>query len=141
MTHTRLAAAAALTLALGGSAWAEGDLAAVETPPLARVLRGGGLPVDVGRETYPAFDAVARSVSVVSGTDLLLPTNSSEGAVQTAAALPRGAMDGTAASVQQAQSTEAHAYAQSVPRHFAAQQQHAGHHRYVAVAAIAAPRS
>ena len=74
MKHTRLAAAAAfaLTLALGGAAQAESNnLAAVEAPPVAHVLRGGGVPVDVGSEAYPAFSA-ARSVPVVAGTDLLV---------------------------------------------------------------------
>lgn len=75
MNQTRFAAAAAaLTLAFGGSALAAG-----------------------GSEAYPA--PAARPVPVMSGENLLLPANGDVSA-QTANSLPRGAMDGTVASKQ-----------------------------------------
>ena len=88
MTPTRFAAAAALTFALGGPALAE----------------------DGGSEAYPA----AQPVPVVAGAGIVLPGNGSEAAVQTAASLPRGFSEGTAAYMQ----------AQSVARFFAAREAH-----------------
>ena len=88
MNPTRFAAAAALTFALGGPALAEG-----------------------GSEAYPA--AAAQSVPMVAGAGIVLPGNGSEAAVQTAASLPRGFSEGTAAYTQ----------AQSVARYFAAREE------------------
>lgn len=111
MTHVRFTAAvaAAFTLALGGPALAESNnLAAVEAPPLARVLQGGGVTAGTGSEAYSAF-ASNRSTAVVAGTDLLVPTDGGDGSAQTADSLPPGAMEGTVA----------YAQAQSVARYFA----------------------
>ena len=113
MTHTRFTAAVAamLTLALGGDAMAEGNnIAAVETPQVAQTLYGAGIADGGGSEAYPAFNA-GRSVAVVAGDGVLLPANG-DGPVQTAASLPRGAMDGTVA----------YAQAQSVARFLAGRQ-------------------
>ncbi len=104
MTHIRFAAAVAamltVGLGLGRTALAESNnLAAVETPPSAQTLYGGGLAASGGSEAYPAFNA-AGSVAIVAGADPFLPSNGSEGAVQTAASLPRGAMVGTVAYAQ-----------------------------------------
>lgn len=109
MNYAHLAAAAALTLALGGSALAQdSDVATFETTPAARSVRGGGLAASGSNEAYPtAF--VGRSVPVVAGAGLVLPAGGSEGAVQTAASLPGGFSDGTVA----------YAQAQSIARFFA----------------------
>ena len=75
MSPIRFAAAAALTLALGGSA----------------------LAADSGSQAYPA--TAAQPVPVVAGESLLLPGNG-DVSVQTANSLPRGAMEGTVAYTQ-----------------------------------------
>ena len=114
MTHVRFAAAvaASLSLGLGAAARAEGNNpAAVETPPAAQVIQGGGIEAGGGSEAYPAF-AAARSTAVIAGDILLLPGNG-DGPVQTAASLPRGAMEGTAA----------YAQAQSVARFLAGREE------------------
>jgi hypothetical protein len=101
MTRIRFAAAVAATLVLGlgGPALAESNTpAAVETPPAAQVIQGGGIEAGGGSEAYPAF-AAARSTVVTAGDGLLLPGNG-DGPVQTAASLPRGAMEGTVAYAQ-----------------------------------------
>ena len=114
MTRIRFAAAVAATLALalGGPALAESNNpAAVETPPVAQVVRGSSIGAGGGSEAYPAF-AAGRSTVVIAGDDLLLPGNG-DGAVQTAASLPHGAMEGTVA----------YAQAQSVARFLAGREE------------------
>jgi hypothetical protein len=59
--------------------------------------------VDTGSAAYPVFSG--RPGQVVTANQGTLPSNGSEGAVQTAASLPRGAFDGTV-TVMQAQSTD-----------------------------------
>ncbi len=96
MTPIRFAAALAATLALSRPTLAESNSpAAVETPPAAHIIRGGGTDAGGGSNAYPAF-AAAGSTTVIAGTALLLPENGSEGPVQTAASLPPAAMAGTA---------------------------------------------
>ncbi len=100
MARATSAAAAGLTLFLCGGAMAESNnLASVETPPTPRLLLGGGAAAEGGSESYPSFVA-SQSVPVTAGTDLLLPTNGSEGPAQTAASLPPGFSEGTLAYAQ-----------------------------------------
>lgn len=97
MKNVLLAAAAALMItAAGDAAVAESNNpAAVETPQPARPVFGGSV-AGGGSEAYPAF-AAASSVLVTAGVEAVLPANGSEGAVQSAASLPRGFSDGTVA--------------------------------------------
>lgn len=95
MNHSHLAATAALTFALGGSA-----------------LAAGG-----GSQAYPA--AAAQPVPVVSGETLLLPA-SGDVTVQTANSLLRGAMEGMVAYTQ-AQLTAHYFAARDARAHLASQ--------------------
>ena len=115
MKHAVLAATTALTLMLGGPAFAESNnVASVEAPQAPSVVRGGGGSQPGGSEAYPSFNA-AMSVPVTAGDGLLLPSNGSEGIVQTAASLPRGFWEGTLA----------YAQAQSVGRFLAGREERA----------------
>lgn len=128
MKYALVAAAAALTVAAAGHAMAaEGNnLAAVETPQVARPILGGGISAAGGAEAYPTFTATA-SVPVFAGADAVLPIGGSESAVQTAASLPRGFSDGTVAYAQ-AQSVRRYLAEQDTrARRFAARRDAAGH--------------
>jgi hypothetical protein len=112
MTNTKLliaAAAAALSLATTAFA-AEGNgdpfpFRAPASPVAVTTAR------DTGAAQYPAYNP---RLSWSESSQLTLPENGSNGPVETANSLPRGAMDGTAAFMQ----------AQSVNRWFAMQADH-----------------
>jgi hypothetical protein len=101
------------------AAFAESNnLAAVEHPATGVILSSPG-SVTTGSDSYPDFVA-SQSVPVIAGG--ILPTNGSDGPVQTANSLPSGFTDGT----------EAAMYAQSVQRSFAAQAERAARTRIAA---------
>ena len=105
---TALFAAAALTL-LSATAHAEsegaGDPFPFRAPPIA-MSRSSNF-ADTGAAAYP--DVAGRPGQRLALGGAVLPSSGSEGAVQTAASLPRGFTDGTAATMQ----------AQAASRYFA----------------------
>jgi hypothetical protein len=82
----------AFSLVLAGAARAEGSLASVETPQVARVLVANSTVEQGGSEAYPVF-LPGRSVPVIAGTGILAPSTSGDGPVQTIASLPSGFTD------------------------------------------------
>ena len=96
-------------LALSGIVHAHAEsngLAAVERPASTGTIVSSPARADSGSESYQGF--AGPSVPVISGH--VLPSNGSEGIVQTANSLPPDFMVGT----------PEYAYAQSVQRYFAA---------------------
>jgi hypothetical protein len=111
MKRILLAAVAAFGFAAGAVQAGEGNQDPF--PPATdgtQVVSSPATP-DTGSEAYPIFSGP--TVPVISGG--VLPSNGSEGIVQSANSLPRGFADGT----------PAYAYAQSVNRYFAARAQQA----------------
>jgi hypothetical protein len=107
MNKTFIAAASLLALSGLLQAHAESNgLAAVEQPPTTGSILSSPALVQTGSETYQGL--TGPSVPVMSGQ--VLPSNGSEGAVQTANSLPPGFTLGT----------PEYNYAQSVQRYFAA---------------------
>jgi hypothetical protein len=94
------------------------NLSAVEHPATGIIL-GSPPSIATGSDSYPDF-VTSQAVPVIAGG--ILPTNGSEGPVQTANSLPPGFTDGT----------EAVMYAQSVQRTFAAQAERAARARIAA---------
>ena len=105
----KIVIAAVSALALSGIVQARAEsngLAAVERPATTGTILSSPALADTGSENYQGF--AGPSVPVMSGQ--VLPSNGSEGIVQTANSLPAGFMIGT----------PEYQYAQSVQRYFAA---------------------
>jgi hypothetical protein len=86
-----LALAASLTAGVT-SAYAEGNGNFGGIAPSANVVAGTEIPGVTGSDAYPVVRNGTAVGAVAGGT---LPTNGSEGIVQTANSLPRGFADGT----------------------------------------------
>ena len=108
MRHVLYGAAAAFAVMVSSAAMAEGDLAAVEAPPMARPIVGGGFAAGGAGEAYPSLSAIS-SAPITSGINAVLPPSGGEGIWQTAASLPRGFADPAVARMQ----------AKSAPQHMA----------------------
>ncbi len=112
MSRIITAAISVLMLSNLTAAFAESNnLAAVEHPATGVILSSPAAGA-TGSESYPDF-VTSQAVPVTAGG--VLPTNGSDGPVQTANSLPSGFTVGT----------EASNYAESVQRSFAAQAQRA----------------
>lgn len=112
MSRIITAAISVLMLSNLTAAFAESNnLAAVEHPATGVILSSPAANA-TGSESYPDF-VTSQAVPVTAGG--VLPTNGSDGPVQTANSLPSGFTVGT----------EASNYAESVQRSFAAQAQRA----------------
>ena len=108
MKLTILAVAGALSMAAGAAFAAEGNSEPFPYDGPSQVT-SNLLASDTGSQAYPSF--TGRSVVVTAGGTL--PSNGTQGIVQTANSLPRGFEDGTVAYAQ-AQSVSNYLQAQAV---------------------------